>query len=334
MESYVAEQLGLAAIPQPPEFVGLAGDELIAADQAIRLQASQLRARSSLQATQRGVLGQDTTRVRDQGQGLERQLQAIREQERLIAEELDAYRPLAEKGFVSKTRMRALERSGAELAGQRGQLEAAIAESATTVGQSQLKVVESTQAMQEKISAELRDVEFALGDVAPKLRAAKDQLARTEVRAPASGTVVGLIVFTEGGVVAPGQKLMDIVPEKASLQIEARFSPNEIDDLRPGQKATVRFPGLAGRELPPLHGTLKRVSADAFTDEKTGASYFTGNIGVPLDQLQLIQRELGTGFALKPGMPVEILVPLRKRTALQYIFEPLTGSLWRSLREP
>lgn len=328
-----AEQLGLANIAQPPEFTGLDGADRIAAMQAMQLQSDQLRARASLQATQQGVLGQDTARVREQRGGFERQLVAVREQERLINEELDAYRPLAEKGFISKTRMRALERSKAELAGQRGQLEAAISESSASAGQSRLRVVESKQSLHERVTTELREVEFALSDISPKLRAAKDQLARTEVRAPASGIVVGLSIFTEGGVISPGQKLMDIVPDNSSLVVEARFSPKDIDDLKVGQRATVRFSGLASRSLPPLHGTVRRISADAFIDEKTGTSYFTGEIGVLPDQFRLIERELGTGFALKPGMPVEILIPLRKRTALQYILEPLTGPLSRSFRD-
>jgi HlyD family secretion protein len=328
-----AEQAGQSTIPIPPEFAALTGEDLIEARQAMQLQATQLRARSSLLSTQQSVLGQGTIQVRQQQQGYRRQLESIREQERLISEELEAFRPAAEKGFVSQTRIRAMERAKADLAGQRGRLEAAISESSAAAGESQLKIVETTRSLQEKIADDLRQVEIALGEVMPKALAAKDQLARTEVRAPVSGTVVGMTVFTEGGVIAPGQKLMDIVPQKASLVVEARFSPNDVDDLRVGQEADVRFSGLSSTELPTLHGTLTRLSADAFNDEKSGATYFTGDISVPPDQLDLLSSALGTEFELKPGMPVEILVPMRKRTALQYIFEPLTDAVWKSFRE-
>jgi HlyD family secretion protein len=144
---------------------------------------------------------------------------------------------------------------------------------------------------------------------------------------------VGLTVFTVGGVIAPGQKLMDIVPDKAPLLIEARVSPNDADDLSVGQLTHVRFDSLHERSLPALAGRLTRLSADSFTDERTGESFFTAEVTIPLDQLQLIKDRRGEDFALRAGMPVQVLVPLRKRTALQYAFEPLTQGMWRSFRE-
>ena len=145
--------------------------------------------------------------------------------------------------------------------------------------------------------------------------------------------VVGLSIFTVGGVIAPGQRLMDIVPEKAILIIEARVAPEDADDLSVGQKAGVRFTSLHERGLPILSGKLTRLSADSFTDEKTGQSFYTAEVTVPPSELRVIQDVRGEKFALRAGMPVQVLVPLKKRTALQYAFEPLTQSLWRSFRE-
>ena len=328
-----AEQFGLSRVPTPPEFATLAAEDRAEAEQAMTLQAAQLRARSSLLSAQEGVLGQVRAQSSDLREGYQRQLVAIREQERLITEQLDAYRPVAEKGFVSKNQIRALERAQADLAGQRGRLEAAVAQAGGSVGESRLKIVETQRALQERIASELRDVEFALSEALPKLRAARDQLARTEVRAPVSGTVVGLSVFTEGGVISSGQKLMDLVPDNPSLLVEARLSPNDLDDVRMGEEAIVRFTGLQERDLPTLHGTVQRISADVFSDEKTGDFFFTADVAIPPDQVRVIQRVRGTDFMLKPGMPVQILVPLRKRTALEYFLEPLTEALWKSFRE-
>ena len=126
---------------------------------------------------------------------------------------------------------------------------------------------------------------------------------------------------------------MDIVPDRMPMVVEAKVSPNDIDDLRVGQIATVKFTGLHDRDLPRLGGKLTRISADSFIDEKSGQSFFTAEVSVPPEDLRLIQERRGKDFALKPGMPVEILVPLRKRTALQYLFEPLTDMFWRSFRE-
>jgi HlyD family secretion protein len=229
--------------------------------------------------------------------------------------------------------VRALERAKAELEGRRGQYTATIAQTGESVGESRLRIIEARRSHQEKVAAETREVELTLNELLPKLSAARDQLARTEIRAPATGSVVGLSVFTPGGVVAPGQKLMDIVPDKAPLLIEARILPTDADDLTAGHEALIRFQGLHERHLPNLKGEITRVSADSFTDEKTGESYFTAEIVVPFEQMQLVEQVRGGDFALRAGMPVEIMIPLRKRTALQYALEPLTQSLWRSFGE-
>ena len=328
-----AEQFNMPTIPIPAEFATLSPEDKVEADAAMKVQQAQYNARRSLLSTQQGVLGQERVQSGAQGRGYERQLEAINEQERIISEQLESMRTVAEKGFVSKNRIRDLERAQADLIGQRGRLQAAIASSGASVGESQLRIVEAERTYQDKIASDLRDAEYNLGELMPKWRAARDQVARTEVRAPASGTVVGLNVFTVGGVIQAGQKLMDIVPDRMPLVVEAKFSPNDIDDVQVGQIATVKFTGLHDRDLPRLEGKLTRVSADSFVDEKTGQSFFTAEVSVPPEDVRIIQERRGKEFALKPGMPVQILVPLRKRTALQYLIEPLTDAFWRSFRE-
>lgn len=328
-----AEQLGLGSVPAPPEFASLSGDDLREAQTAMRLQQAQLRARRSLLSAQSGVLGQQSAKAIQEAEGYRHQSVSTSEQLKLINDELEGLRGLEAKGFVPKTRVRALERAKAELEGRRGQYTATIAQTGESVDESRLRIIEARRSQQEKVAAEMREVELTLNELLPKLSAARDQLARTEIRAPATGTVVGLSVFTPGGVIAPGQKLMDIVPDKAPLLIEARISPNDADDLELGHEALIRFQGLHERYLPNLKGEITRVSADSFTDEKTGESYFTAEITVPFDQMQLVQKARGGDFALRAGMPVEIMIPLRKRTALEYALEPLTQSLWRSFGE-
>jgi HlyD family secretion protein len=183
------------------------------------------------------------------------------------------------------------------------------------------------------VATRLRDVEFQLNDAEPKLRAAQDALAREQVRAPASGQVVGLSVFTVGGVIAPGQKLMDIVPTNAGLVIEARVNPNDADDIHVGNEVEVKFPSLHDRSLPVLKGTLTKLSADSFADEKTGARYFTAEATVPEATLERLKLAEHGQFQLRPGLPAQVLIPLRRRTALQYLTQPLTEAIWRSFRE-
>jgi HlyD family secretion protein len=144
--------------------------------------------------------------------------------------------------------------------------------------------------------------------------------------------VVGLTVFTVGGVVRPGETLMDIVPDGKDLIIRAEINPGDADDVYIGQQAQVRFVSLHNRSLPLFSGMVKTMSADSFTDEKTGRSFFRADISVPEAELNQIRSVIGKG-ELRPGLPVEVVMTVRKRTALQYLLEPLTGALWRSGHE-
>ncbi|MBC9031397.1 HlyD family type I secretion periplasmic adaptor subunit [Sphingomonas sp. JC676] len=328
-----AEQLGEAQIKPPAEFASLSAEDRLEASIALKLQQIELSARLATLSSQRDALAQRTVQSSAQGRGFGDQVVSAREQLRLIDEEIRALAPLAEKGFVSKTRIRALERARAELQGQRGQYSAGIAQTMGAARESQLQMIEADRTFHERTASDLRLVENQLGETLPKLAAARDQLARTEIRAPATGAVVGLSIFTPGGVIAPGQKLMDIVPESSPLRIQARISPDDADDLRVGQQARVKFPGLHDRRLPDIAGTLTRLSADSFVDEKSGQSYFTGEVTVPPEQLRVLDKYRSYDFELRAGMPVQVLIPLRKRTALDYAFEPLIGAFWSSFRE-
>ena len=328
-----AEQLGQSWIATPRGFASLTGEDVSEAATAMRLQRTELAARTSVLAAQRQALGERVGQSAEQGRGYDQQAISAREQLRLIDEQIAALKPVADKGFVSQTRMRELERARAELQGQRGQYSASVAQTRGAQRENRIQILEAERSFRERTASDLREVETNLGEMMPKWTAARDQLERTAIRASATGAVVGLTVFTPGGVIAPGQKLMDIVPEKTPLLIQARVGPDDADDLTLGQQTLVKFSGLHERTLPNLEGRLTRLSADSFTDEKTGQSYFTGEITVPRDQLRLIQGVRGQDFALRAGMPVQVLIPLRKRTALDYAFEPLIGSFWSSFRE-
>jgi HlyD family type I secretion membrane fusion protein len=328
-----AEQMGSRHVQEPHEFAELSQDRRAEAASALKLQQSQLEARLALLSAEQGVFGQRSAQAALQGSGFGQQVSSISEQIRLIDQELDSLRPLAEKGFVSKSRIRALERAKAELQGQKGQYTATIAQTREAVGESRLQAVEAERSYRSRTADEWRDVQSSLDELMPQLEAARDRLARTEIRAPATGIVVGLAVFTPGGVISPGQKLMEIVPNAAPLLIEARISPDDADDVQTGQTALVRFESLHDRRLPNLEGIVTRISADRFVDERNGQSYFTAEVKVPFDQLKSVQKGTGRKSILRAGMPVEILIPLRKRSALQYAFEPLAGAFWKSFRE-
>ena len=328
-----AEQFGAGAITWPVEFATLKGDDLVAAQNAQKVQQTQFETRLAALSSQKKVLGQKAVELEQQVQGYKRQVEATDEQTRLIGEELKEVKSLAAEGFAPQTRVRSLQRNQAELGGQRGQYASGIAQAQEQVGETKLQSLQLDKQRDDDVATRLRDVGFQLNDAEPKLRAAQDALAREQVRSPASGTVVGLSVFTVGGVIAPGQKLMDIVPTDAGLVIEARINPQDADDIKVGQEAEVKFPSLHDRSLPVLKGTLTKLSADSFVDDKTGQRYFTAEATVPEATLERLKLAENGQFHLKPGLPAQVLIPLRKRTALQYMTQPLTEAVWRSFRE-
>lgn len=323
----IAERDRLGAVPTPPEFTALTGPDLALATEALRLQRMQFGARRTGRSTEQGVLGQRVQQLEQQKAGLARQIEASIEQRRLIEEELTGIRSLAEKGYAPLTRVRALEREAARLDGELGSLRAQSARTDEQIGETRLQSSGVTTKLNEDVAEQLRQVEVQLNELRPRLAEARAQLARTRIAAPATGQVVGLSVFTAGGVVQAGQLLMEIVPADASQVVVARINPADIDNVRIGMQSEVRFPGLREKAPPVLHGRVTRVSADSFTDEASGQSHYRAEIVVPEAELARLGAAAGD---IRPGMPVEVQVQLRRRTALSYLFEPLVQSLWRS----
>jgi len=323
----IAERDGLRGIPVPSEFADLPPEDSVLARESLRIQQLQFGARRTGRSTETGVLRQRIAQLNEQILGYERQIASNIEQQRLIQEELAGMRSLAEKGYAPMTRVRALERTAAQLDGEQGSLRAQIARSREAVGETRLQMSGVSSEMNEDVADQLRQIDVQLNELRPRMAELRSQIARSEVRAPASGQVVGLTIFTQGGVIQPGQTLMEIVPDDASQIIVAQISPNDVDNLRVGQETEVRFPGLRERNPPAIHGRVTRISADSFTQEETGASYFRAEIVVPADELSKLGRSANT---LRPGAPVEVIILLRKRTALSYLLEPLTNNLWRS----
>lgn len=327
-----AERGRLSHIVTPPEFASFpATDQALAAD-AMKGQRLLFEARRSSIQTERGVLSQRMRQHSEQINGFSHQMRSNRDQQALIGQELDGLRGLVSRGFVSINRIRAMERAAAELDGNYGSYRADVARSSEAIGETRMQIVALDKQQMEEVATQMRDVQIRLDELQPKLVAAREQLERSTVRAPAGGRVVGLKVFTVGGVAAAGQTLMEIVPQDRALVIEGKSAPTDADDLRRGMATQVRFSALQERNMPILMGRISKISADSFEDERTGAHFFRIEVIVPpaeLAKLRLIRSDGG----LRAGLPVEIMIPLRKRTALTYLIEPLTQSLWMAGRE-
>lgn len=297
-----AERSGSRSLPRPPEWANLAEEDRALADAAYNRHRREAG---------RGAWSPYDARIA----GYRGEISSLSRQEALLREELAGMRALAAEEMMPMTRVRSAERMLAELDGRQAELSSLIA---------------STQ--QERYE-DLRATDARLAELTPQLAGARERLEMTRIRAPTSGVVVGLTVHTVGGVVAPGARLMDIVPEGQDLIVEAQVPPESGDDLRPGQRTEVRITAFGGRAMPLVYGEVRQVSADRFTDERTGQAYFQIHVAVPPAELERIAAAAGDARRLRAGLPAQVIVPVRKRTALQYLLEPLNQALWRSMRE-
>jgi len=298
-----AERSGSRALARPPEWAAFSPEDQEVAE------AAYARHQREVSGGGAGAWSPFDARIA----GYRGEIASINRQEALMQEELAGMRELAAEQLVPLTRVRALERALAELQGRRAELTAMIA---------------STQ--QER-HQDLRSVDARLAELAPQLAGARERLELTRLRAPADGAVVGLTVHTVGGVISPGQRVMEIVPEGQELIIEAQVRPEDADDLAAGQRTEVRINAFGGRNLPLVYGEVRQVSADRFTDENTGLAFFRVQVAVPREELDKLTESAGR--SLRAGLSAEVVVPTRARTALEYLLEPLNQTLWRSLRE-
>ncbi|MGA0602278.1 HlyD family type I secretion periplasmic adaptor subunit [Caulobacter sp. KR2-114] len=329
----LAEINGAPAIAWPADFAEQTGPDRDSAQNAMRIQQREFDARRAELSTQQAVLRQRERQLDDEIDGYRRQVEANKLEQGLIQDEISSLDSLLKKGLVPMSRMRALQRSAAELTGSYGEYNASIAKTQQQIGETRLQSSDLERQRVADVSREYRDAQMPLSEARPKLAAIREQIERATIRAPATGRVMGLSIFTVGGVVAPGQKLLDIVPDAAPLVIDARIKPNDASDLRPGQVTEIRIPAFHDRRMPLLNGVISKISADSFVDEKAGTAYFRAEVTVPASELRLIRDERGELGGLRPGLPVEVVVPQRPRTALDYLVEPLKRMLWKSFRD-
>lgn len=317
----------------PQSFATATGDDLRLVDRAKQLQLAQINARAASLASNRAVLRQQEAEVTQQTGGFTAQSRASAAQRQSLQQQLESTKRLADQGYVSRNSVRSIERAIQQLEGSDADYASRAAAAREQIGQTRQQVVATSRKYVEDSASVLRDTQFQLNDTLPKWQAAKDQLERTVIRAPVAGRVVGLKVFSQGGVVQAGQPILDIVPDTAPLIVKANFQPTDIDGVYEGRQAEIRFLSLHERDLPILLGTVRNVSADTLRDEQSGRSYYTAEVEVPKSQIAMLKAVRGNDTGIRPGVPVSVLIKLRKRTALQYLLDPLSETFSRSLHE-
>lgn len=321
-----AERDGMEAITFPEALLSSLEDPTVR--EAIEGQTNIFDARRQAIEGQVAILDQRVKQFQEEIGGLDGEISAQNTQLNLIGEEIGDVKTLVDKGLAQKPRLLALQREQAEIRGRRSQNQAAIARAKQSIGEAELRMSELRTGMVNEVVQELRDVENELYDMSERMRSAQDIMRRTDIEAPIAGSIVGLQVNTPGGVISPGEPLMDIVPSGDKLIVEVHVDPGDIDVVHVGLEAQVRITAFRQRNLKPLDGVVTKVSADAITDERTGMSYYLAQIELVGDLSAAL-----SGAVLYPGMPAETMIATGERTALDYFTRPFLLSFDRALRE-
>lgn len=294
----------------------------------IQAQYSLFDIRRSVQTSQQEILNQQIANLQTQIEGYEAQRRSTQKQITISKDELTNLRDLKQRGLVGNERVLELERNLAQLEGRDGELLSSIAGSRSSIDERRLELIRVQRSFNEQVLAELQEVESQIMDLQERTNAASHTLKQMIVKAPVDGTVVGLSVHTIGGVIVPGQLLMEIVPANDKLIVEGQLTPADVDDVIVGLKARVKLSGLQQRTTPEVQGIVKYVSADSFTDERSGQSYFLVRVGVSADELAKLETD-----ELVPGMPAEVFIQTGERTAFEYLMQPIMDTIDRAWRE-
>lgn len=258
--------------------------------------------------------------------GLEARMTAKAEELRLVELERKKYTGLFDKGLIDGARVYSVNREWARLLGERGEIEASLARAKLRISEARLQIIAVDETASTEAQRELRQVEAKISELGDRRFANEDRLSRTEIRAPISGTVNELTVFTVGGVITPAARLATIVPEQAKLTVEVKIAPADIDQIKPGQPARLRFSAFAKNTTPEFSGRVVHLSPATTRDPTSGANFYTGDI--ELDDAAALE-----GRRLLPGMPVEVFIQTEERTALSFLTKPFTDHASRIFRE-
>ena len=321
----VAERDGSKEIEFPDEILQRASDPEVS--KSMTGEVDVLKARRSHLSGQESVLRERINKHHKEIMGLRAQIASSREQLSLIEEEIQPVEEMVARGVVSKAVLLALKRKKADITGNIGDLQAQVARAEDSISEVKLQLKMPESRDQNQVTEQLQNVQGDIADLRDKIHAARDVLRRTEVVAPLAGTVVDLQVHTQGGVVQPGQTLLDLVPVLDRLIIDVRVDPKDIDVVYPEMPAQVRLTAFNARTTPMLSGTVTSVSADRMVDHVTGVPYFTARVVLDTEAVDF------DFTLLKAGMQAEVFLVTAERTALDYMIEPLVRSFARAGRE-
>jgi HlyD family secretion protein len=278
---------------------------------------------------QRSQLRERIAQTQEEITGLLSQKKAKESEIKFVGEELVGVSQLYKQNLISIQRYMGLQRDQARLNGEHGQLVAAIARARARISETELQILQLDQDFRTEVLKDLRDAQGKIAELQERKTAAEDQLKRVDIRAPQAGIVHQLSVHTVGGVIGNGETLMQIVPAADKLLVEAKVAPQDIDQVAPGAKATVRIMAGNQRTMPDISTHVTLIGADLTKEkEQPNVAYYVVRLAVAPEEAQRLDQ-----LKLVPGMPAEVFIQTRERTPLDYLLKPLTEQLARTFRE-
>jgi HlyD family type I secretion membrane fusion protein len=266
--------------------------------------------------------------IEAQTEALEAQEAALREQLDLTAEELSRQDTLLEQGLSRSEPIVRLKRDRAQLKGSLGEILARQAEAKERVIETELEIIQLSTVRREEAITELRELRVREEELRQQLFDLDRRLLELEIYAPVAGRILELSILGPKSVVRPADPIVSLVPEGRDFVISTRVPTIHVDQVYVGQDVLLRFPAFDLRTIPDLFGSVIQVSADAFTEEETGQSYYKAEVSLSSEEQAKLE-----GRELIPGMPVEAFIRTRDRTPLSYFLEPVSVYLNRAFRE-
>lgn len=322
-----AERDGRETMPLPDALASLAerdSDVQAMAQGERRL----FEARRATRAGQKAQLRERIDQLREEASGIALQLKSLADQRAVAEFELKDLQDLLQKNLIQRPRVTQIQREVIRIDGAIGEAQAKLAQTRGRTAEIELQMLQVDTDHVTEVSRDLREAETKIGELTERRIAAEDQLSRVDIRAPISGQVHQLTVHTVGGVVTPGETMMQVVPENERLVVEGKVSPNDIDEVRIGQEARIRFTAFNTATTPDISGVVTRVAGDLTREPQSGVSYYVLAVDITADQLD----KLGA-LQLLPGMPAELHLKTGERTIGSFLLKPLMDHMRRSMRE-
>jgi HlyD family secretion protein len=322
-----AEQQGHEQLLFSARLEETARKESASAATVLKAQQSIFEARRQVFQSQVAVIREKRLQVDKEIVGLNAQETAVAQRTEIAREELNMVATLVNKGLERRPRLLILEREVADLQGRRGEIAAHISRAEQVINEAQATLLKLESDRQYEIAQSLREAQNQVFQLRERLRAAEDQLSRTEVKAPEDGVVTDLRIHTPGGVIGAGAPLLDLVPRQDRLIVIARVKPEDIDVVHPGLNANVHLLPYNQRRAPRLNGTVTHVSADRLVDKRTEQPYYATKIRV--QDTRIAENDI----QIIPGMPAQVFITTGRGTVALYALRPLLDSFHSAFSE-